>query len=50
MTLDPYGHLLADLLDEVAAAMNAAHAEGLARRVAAWTRALAKVRHADPAS
>jgi hypothetical protein len=50
MTLDPYGHLLADQLDEIADAMDAARAEGLARRAAAWVRALAEVRHADPAS
>ena len=51
MTLDLYGHnLLADQLDEVADAMHAARSEGLICRAAAWVRALAQVRHADPAS
>ncbi len=30
--------------------MDAACAQGLARRAAAWVRALAELRHADPAS
>ncbi len=50
MTLDPYGPLLADLLERVAHAMDAACAQGLARRAAAWVRTLAELRHADPAS
>jgi hypothetical protein len=41
---------LADQLDEVTDAMDAARAQGLARRAAAWVRALAEVRRADPAS
>jgi hypothetical protein len=35
MTLDLYGHLLADQLDEVADAMDAARAAGAAARCAA---------------
>ncbi len=40
MTLDLYGHLLADQLDEVADAMDAARANGAAQRVAASVTAL----------
>ena len=50
MTLGPHGHLFADQRDEVADAMDAACAEGLARRAAAWVRAPAEVSYADPAS
>ncbi|WP_239524210.1 hypothetical protein [Geodermatophilus normandii] len=40
MTLDLYGHLLADQLDEVADAMDAARANGAAQRAAASVTAL----------
>lgn len=40
MTLDLYGHLLADQLDEVADAMDAARPNGATQRVAASITAL----------
>jgi hypothetical protein len=40
MTLDLYGHLVADQLDEVADAMDAARANGAVQRAAASVTAL----------
>ena len=50
MTLDLYGHPLADQLDEVADAMDAAPAAGMARRAAASVAAFPDGRRVDSAS